>query len=62
MLRPGNDRAAIAARLGGTLHGQCTDRTLEVERSDRDVSFFVSGDVGRAAQHLCRLGCEVAYR
>ena len=54
---------ALAARVGGDLANRCRASLVqEVVRNDMVVSFRVRGSVGRAADHLCKLGCEVAYR
>lgn len=54
---------ALAARIGGTLGADCSASLVQaVERRDAVVSFQIAGDVVRAADHLCKLGCEVAHR
>ena len=51
----------LTERLGGE---EPCDRELifSTERRDREVSFSITGTATFAAEHLCKLGCEVAYR
>ena len=65
MLRAGEPEAwtALARRVGGIGDGVCSFAAVSlVERTRNEVSFVIGTHLSEAADHLCKLGCEVTYR